>query len=181
MDSSQDPLAQLRDIHLPDAVSAWPPAIGWWLLLLLVLILCAAAYWLYRYYIRPNYRKAALAELDLFSEGLNVGDEQNVAESYTGLSILLRRITISLFENKQFDKSHVDIKAVAGLAGESWLRFLDQTGDTDFFMSGQGRLLITAPYLGSRQLADNEQETLDHQRNIQILIEQVKCWVVKNT
>ena len=29
---TEDPLSQLADIHLPEAVSAWPPAVGWWLL-----------------------------------------------------------------------------------------------------------------------------------------------------
>lgn len=27
-------LPELRDIHLPDGVSAWPPAYGWWVILL---------------------------------------------------------------------------------------------------------------------------------------------------
>ena len=29
-------LAQLRDIQPPEAISAWPPAIGWWLLAIIV-------------------------------------------------------------------------------------------------------------------------------------------------
>ncbi len=35
---NQDPLAQLRDIHLPEAIGWWPPAPGWWILTLLLLV-----------------------------------------------------------------------------------------------------------------------------------------------
>ena len=31
MNGSPDPLSELRDIHLPDPVSWWPPAPGWWI------------------------------------------------------------------------------------------------------------------------------------------------------
>jgi hypothetical protein len=33
-----DPLAQLRDIHLPEAVSWWPLAIGWWLVAIVCIL-----------------------------------------------------------------------------------------------------------------------------------------------
>ena len=28
-----DPLAELRDIHLPPEIGWWPPAYGWWILI----------------------------------------------------------------------------------------------------------------------------------------------------
>ncbi|OKY24623.1 MULTISPECIES: DUF4381 domain-containing protein [Thalassotalea] len=34
-----DPLAQLKDIHLPEQVHQWPVAMGWWLLLTALVIL----------------------------------------------------------------------------------------------------------------------------------------------
>ncbi|WP_448563901.1 DUF4381 domain-containing protein [Thalassotalea ganghwensis] len=34
-----DPLAQLKDIHLPDPIHNYPIAIGWWLLLVVVIVL----------------------------------------------------------------------------------------------------------------------------------------------
>ena len=33
-----DPLAQLRDIHLPEPILWWPLAPGWWVLIVLYFI-----------------------------------------------------------------------------------------------------------------------------------------------
>jgi len=66
MTHAQDPLAQLRDIHLPEPISWWPPAPGWWVLALLSL--AVLGYGLYRFiqHRRNNlYRRQALAELEL--------------------------------------------------------------------------------------------------------------------
>ena len=50
---SNPALAQLKDIHLPQAVHWWPPAPGWWLVALLVL---ALTIWLSRYLL-ARYRR----------------------------------------------------------------------------------------------------------------------------
>ena len=34
-----DPLAELRDIHLPPEIGWWPPAYGWWILITALLTL----------------------------------------------------------------------------------------------------------------------------------------------
>ena len=60
-----DPLAQLRDIHSPEAIPVWPPALGWWLLALMALI-CAIL--ITRFLLRRQrdriYRLEALQKLD---------------------------------------------------------------------------------------------------------------------
>ncbi len=35
-----DPLAQLKDIHLPDQINNYPIAYGWWLLAALIIVIC---------------------------------------------------------------------------------------------------------------------------------------------
>ncbi|NIN34988.1 MAG: DUF4381 family protein, partial [Gammaproteobacteria bacterium] len=52
------------------------------------------------------------------------------------ISILLRRLSISLFPRTQ----------VASLTGDEWLRFLDDQVPGDPFSSDKGRVLIEAPY-----------------------------------
>lgn len=129
-----DPLANLRDIHLPEPVSWWPPAPGWWLLALLSLIVVAGLFGLWRYRRRQTPRRAALAELArLRVDFQRNGDGTAVA---AGISALLRRLALAYFPRNQ----------VAGLVGDAWLQFLDRTGGNQQFSAGPGRTLIRAPY-----------------------------------
>ena len=125
----------LRDIHLPEPVSWWPPAPGWWLVLALVIGLAALAVWLYR---RPRRAKAprrlALRELERISRDYAVHrDPQRLAVQ---LSVLLRRTAISLFPRAE----------AAGLTGEAWLVYLDGVLRDGRFTQGVGRQLASAPY-----------------------------------
>ena len=134
--ASPDPLAQLRDIHLPPPVSWWPPAPGWWGLALVLLALIGGLIWWWRR--RPKSNQAvgqsARAELARIEERFKqTGDAAQLAAE---LSILLRRVALS----------QDDPARVAALTGEAWLAYLDQTGGGEGFRHGPGRVLISAPY-----------------------------------
>ncbi len=61
--NTPDPLSELRDLHLPAAVSPWPPAPGWWILLALsILLIVVVGYILAHYLDSLKYRRKALAE-----------------------------------------------------------------------------------------------------------------------
>jgi len=139
----QDPLAGLRDIHLPEPVSWWPPAPGWWLLLVLILLGMAALYrWLKKrqemkekpkQFSQREMLKQALDELERLQE-LAVADASILA---TELSALLRRVAIGL---------KPDDARIAGLSGDNWLSWLDGQWDENTFSNGVGRALLDAPY-----------------------------------
>jgi len=129
----------LRDIHLPDPVSWWPPAPGWWLLVgLLLLLLVTGALLLRRWRRRGRLRRFARRSLErVFAEHRRHGDSQRLLRE---LSVLLRRIALSYFPRIQ----------VASLSGEAWLGFLDQglagSGSAEGFRRGPGRVLADGPF-----------------------------------
>ncbi len=130
-----DPLAELRDIHLPGPVEAWPPAFGWWILLALcVLAVMAGVYWLYRRWRSNRYRREAMAELlQLRIDYQDHGDDGRYLDQLQGL---LKRVALTRFKREE----------VAGLTGESWVAFLDRTSRSQEFSMGKGQLLIQGNY-----------------------------------
>lgn len=133
--TAADPLAELRDWHLPEPVSWWPPAPGWWLLAGLALaVLLSMLVWWRRRRREGAAERAALDELGALRAQLGRGlDDQAVAAA---VSVLLRRLALRRFPRER----------VAGLSGASWAAFLDETGGGGGFSHGPGRLLGDLPY-----------------------------------
>ena len=128
--SVENPLVNLKDIHLPPAVSFWPPAPGWWILsVLFISSIYFGALWLYKRY---KKRKPITEALRLLNN-LQILHENSKDEvkSLRNLSNLLRRTALTFYKHD----------AVASLYGHSWLEFLDKTGNTQDFSKGVGKVL----------------------------------------
>ena len=116
----QDPLAQLRDIHLPQSVSWWPPAPGWWLLaIILLLALGLTARWLWLRHKRGAYKRTAVAELEYLLA--NWHTSRDTAVFLQGLNALLKRVALHSYPGTD----------VAALNGAPWTEFLDRQWRAD--------------------------------------------------
>ena len=141
----QDPLAQLRDIHLPAAVSWWPPAPGWWLLTLLLLAglgVLARVLWLRRQ--RRAYRRRGELELEqLFAHWQAGGDTRAFLQA---LNSLLKRIALYSFPGIE----------VAAMNGVRWTRFLDHNCAAGAGHSFSDGPLESGPYAPAVDAVDVE-------------------------
>ncbi len=119
-------LPELRDIHLPEGVSPFPPAYGWWVILAAVLGLTALV-WLILFLRRKSKKLYALYLLN------NIHGSSLVAAA-TEMSAILRRICVFKY------------KEAAVLSGDEWLKFLN--AKTKQPLSGKAaELLLEAPYV----------------------------------
>jgi hypothetical protein len=110
----QDPLAQLRDIHLPDPVGWWPPAPGWWLLPILVIgAIVSGIRWALRRHRALAFRRQALLELEQ-AFGLRETDGDDLA-FLRAANAILKRAALQSYPRAE----------LASLHGEAWARFLD--------------------------------------------------------
>lgn len=137
--TAADPLAELRDWHLPEPVSWWPPAPGWWLLTGLALaVLLFMLVWWWRRRRQGAAERAALDELGALRAqlGAQLGRGLDAQSFAAAVSVLLRRLALRRFPRER----------VAGLSGAAWAAFLDETGGGGGFSSGPGLLLGDLPY-----------------------------------
>ena len=129
-------LTQLRDIHLPQPVSWWPPAPGWWMVLAAVIVLILLLIVVRRSVRLRRWRREARAAIVQLKQQHKQHPETG-REVVAQLSVLMRRVATTRFPAAE----------VASLTGDQWLLFLDSQSKRDHaFQQGAGRLLADAPY-----------------------------------
>lgn len=131
MDPAEIPL---RDIHLPEPVSWWPPAPGWWWLagcVLLLALVAAIAWWRRR---RGRIVRAARTEFRAISD--RYAQTADTAELVRQLSRLARRCALALAPD-----SHV--AAATGTEWQAVLAQLTRSGDIEPWLRDT---LVAAPY-----------------------------------
>lgn len=127
-----DPLANLRDIRLPEAVAFWPPAPGWWMLAGLVLaflLIAAAMEWRRRqtlaYRVARDWRAMA-------RDTRRFADTRALAAEG---ALLMRRVLVSTPRAPQ----------AASLTGQAWQDFL--SSGKNGLPAEIGAFVALAPYL----------------------------------
>ncbi|GGF53422.1 hypothetical protein GCM10007301_11090 [Azorhizobium oxalatiphilum] len=127
-----DPLLALRDIHLPQAVSFWPPAPGWWGLLAIILLAALLAAIL-EWRRRQTLAYRAMRELEAIAK--DTARYQDSRAVGAAAALLVRRILVT--------RAHSPAAAV--LTGDDWQSFLGKgkAGLPDDI----SRFLAAAPYL----------------------------------
>ncbi|PCM45355.1 DUF4381 domain-containing protein [Marinobacter sp. ANT_B65] len=109
---ADDPLSQLRDIHLPQAGGFWPPAPGWWVLAIALLVGISALIWLVRRHRHKN-RWLAPAKAELAYLERNASKEP---QWFSQLNTLLKRVA-----QARYPEAHPE-----ALSGRQWAAFLLQ-------------------------------------------------------
>lgn len=147
-----DNLPELRDIHLPDGVSMWPPAYGWWVILAAIIgvILLLKIIKILRQKSKKLYALRVLKAIN----------EQNNVLAALKVSEILRRICVYKY------------KQAVVLMGQDWLDFLNQHCKEK--ISGKAaKLLLDAPYMSpSSNTYDNE--------DFKKLVEFCQAWIGEN-
>lgn len=137
----------LRDIHLPEQISWWPPALGWWLLPILLLLVIYLSFKAIKFFNRKTAFKSAKKILLQVKHDNELNDYDKLCQ----LSIWLRRVAVSIAPRSE----------VAGLTGLKWLEYLDHNMTGKPFSEGVGRIFTEAPYQDNKKIQVDLSELFD--------------------
>ncbi|MCP3686907.1 MAG: DUF4381 domain-containing protein [Gammaproteobacteria bacterium] len=119
----------LRDIHLPGAVSWWPPALGWWLAGLALIVLIPGFIFLRRWIKHKSLKKLTSIEFKNIVEKYD--QQHDNRRLLSQLSSLLRRVLMS----------YLGRNSSAAVTGDEWIKQLNILADMHCFSPEQEALL----------------------------------------
>jgi hypothetical protein len=166
--TQSDPLAQLRDIHLPGSIEVWPPppgsigvwppAPGWWILAALCLVAVVLALrWLWTRWQANKYRREARAQLDaILLSWESHGDTAQYLREY---QLLLKRTALTRYSRE----------TVASLTGEAWVDFLDRSSSSHEFTMGEGQKLIDGNYINTSSINTSSEQPIADVHKLHLL------------
>jgi hypothetical protein len=106
-------LEQLRDVHSPESIGVWPPAIGWIILVLLIITATITIAWLsFRWYRSNAWRRAALKE---FKRVQVIYIDAPSSASLSEISSLLKRCSASINQDSR----------ILSMTGKTWRQLLE--------------------------------------------------------
>lgn len=120
--SPNSALSALKDIHLPAAIHWWPLAktVQVFFIVLLISIILASTYFFKKYKtLRP--KREALKLLKQYEQEYII--HKNTQMTAAQISELLKRVALAYFHRK----------TVAGLQGDEWIAFLNQSSKVPQF------------------------------------------------
>jgi uncharacterized membrane protein len=161
-----DPLAQLRDIHLPETISWWPLAPGWWVLIILLGLVTGWIIFKAVQRKRANlYRRQALAKLLEIEQSLmeNEPSAENLRAPLADIFVVLKQTANIAYPNQQ----------ASSLSIEKFIGFLQISCVTSIFTDLPDNL-SSALYSSSDQQTGNLQSL-----NIKVLAS-AKTWVIEH-
>ena len=161
-----DPLAQLRDIHLPDTISWWPLAPGWWVLIILLGLVTG---WIIVKAVqrkRANlYRRQAFAKLLEIEQSLikNEPSAENLGAPLVDIFVVLKQAANIAYPNQQ----------ASSLSIEKFIRFLQLSCTTSIF-TDLPENLSAALYSSSDQQTQSSNTPALHA----MVLASAKTWVI---
>ena len=143
--NGENPLANLRDIHLPEQISWWPLAPGWWIVIALVVTLLV---WLgYKLWQRHQFRQTyRLCQSEIAQLEVSYKEHQDARQLLSGYSQLLRRLLML----------RLGRSGNANLHGDNLFALLEANGLGDELSAEYKSLLTEGPYRKSVEIDDHE-------------------------
>lgn len=174
----------IEDIHIPEDINAWPPAIGWWLLVIIV-VAAITALWLgikraiKKYRQKWSYRKAALLLLDQCFNNEHFDNQRNqetpsateqnhLQAKVDEMMRLLKRTAMSAYPN-----SHVNV-----LHGAAWGEFLQrQCGEC----GDKHDVTELAQFVALQQQYQANSQVLLTDQVLTMLYQQCQLWIKQHS
>lgn len=147
-----DNLPELRDIHIPEGVSIFPPAYGWWMILAIVIVSIIA----YNLILKIRIKSKKNYALKLLSQ-ININ---NIIPAAVEISEILRRICILKYP------------IANALYGKQWIIFLNNHSKLKLSKK-TAELLTNAPYIRTGTNSYNAKDIND-------LVSFAREWIGEN-